>query len=93
MKAKKYEPAEDAEFGIKPWMVWQVQEEVKPTNIEAAAAESFPQDSNITDDSSRTKDDIYNVNERGFFWKKCRQEPSLKKSRKPCQASSQLNIG
>jgi hypothetical protein len=91
MKAKKGEAAKDAEFGAScGWFDRfkkrsnlhniKVQGEAASANTEAA--ESFPWDLvKIIDDGGYMKDEIFNVDEMGLFWKMPSRTFSAKEER------------
>jgi hypothetical protein len=92
MKAKKGEVAKNAEFGAsRGWFdrfkkrsnLHNIKVQGEAASADTVAAESFPWDLlKIIDDSGYTKDEIFNVDEMGLFWKKIPSRTFIAKEEK-----------
>jgi hypothetical protein len=62
-------------------------------SADTVATKTYPPEPEKFIDGKYTKQQIFNVNETGLFWKKCHPELLLQKKRNLCPDSKLLRIG
>jgi hypothetical protein len=92
MKAKKGETVKDADFGAsRGWFdgfkrlsnLYDIKVQGGAAAADTVAAESFPRDlAKIIEDGGCSKDQIFNVDETGLFWKKMPSRTFIAKEEK-----------